>query len=70
MLRIVKPSGKFNIADHVRIKLHDQQFQIAAETAPGVYTLTAGFGRVLFDVPAHLLEPFRPAIVDAARQVA
>lgn len=60
----------FNPGDLVRFRHNPVTFTVLAEPEPGKLTISAGFGKTLFEVPPHLLQLAEEPVVQLARLVA
>lgn len=60
----------FKSGDLVKFRHNPVTFTVLAEPELGKLTISAGFGKTLFEVPPHLLEFAEAEIVALARAVA
>lgn len=60
----------FKSGDLVKFRHNQVPFTVLAEPEPGKLTISAGFGKTLFEVPPHLLEFAEAEVVALARAVA
>lgn len=60
----------FKTGDLVKFRHCAEAFTVLSEPEPRKLTISAGFGKTLFEVPPHLLEPAEATVVELARRVA